>query len=200
MGAIFLARHGETSWNLQKRIQGQKNPKLVQSGKNQAKTIAMYLREYTHIDLIYSSTLARSLETAKIISRYFKVPVIKSKNLSEMNFGKLEGKLESEVALELKKYLKNKTKYQFPKGENYDLVLKRVKKVVREILTESGKFNVLIVSHQAVNRAVLGALLNLPKEVFVNINHPHNFIYEIKERKESLIHDMKNKKIKKLNL
>lgn len=194
MGKIFLVRHGQTVWNLHKRLQGQKNSRLTQLGKRQASKIAKYLRDYDHIDLTYSSPLDRSRKTAKIIAQHFKTRCFQRKDFNEMSFGELEGQLESEVSSELEKYLKNKANYQFPGGENYDQVLTRVKKLAKRILFESQKFNVLIVGHQAVNRAILGSLLNLPKDIFVNIDQSHHHIFEITQTKMLFCHDIEKKK------
>lgn len=195
MGSIFIVRHGQTDWNLQRRLQGQQNPQLNAVGKSLAIDMTEYLiRHAQNINLIYSSTLDRAVETAKIIARYFKTRCVQRKDFNEMSFGELEGQLESAISSELEKYLKNKANYQFPGGENYDQVFTRVKKLSKRILFESQKFNVLIVGHQAVNRAILGALLDLPKDIFVNIDQPHHHIFEITQTKMLFCHDIEKKK------
>lgn len=200
MGKIFLVRHGETYWNLEKRLQGRKNSRLTKNGEGQALKIARYLRNYEEVDLIYTSTLGRSLQMARMIAKHLKKPLIKNESLVEMSFGKLEGKLESRVASELERYLKNKANYKFPDGEDYGMVYERVRKTLKEILTKSREFNILIVGHQAVNRAILGVLLALPKETFVNIDHPHHLIYEVTRKKKLFYHDVVDKKRKKLKI
>lgn len=196
MGKIFLVRHGQTEWNLQKRLQGQKNPGLNHVGKNQALKIARYLkRNEEFIDIIYSSSLQRSRETAEIIAQHITTTqLFRRKELNEMCYGELEGRLESEISLELDRYLRDKANYQFPGGENYDQVLARVKKITKKILAKCQKSNVLIVGHQAVNRAILGSLLDLPKEVFVDIDQPHHHIFEVTQTKMFFCHDVEKKK------
>lgn len=199
MGKIFLVRHGETYWNLEKRLQGRKNSKLTTTGKDQAWGIARYLRD-CEVDLIYTSTLGRCLQVARIVAKSLQRPVIKSEDLIEMSFGRLEGNLESKVAFELGQYLKNKANYRFPDGENYDMVYKRVRGTLEDIVTKSHELNILIVGHQAVNRVILGFLLALPKETFVDIDHPHHHIYEVTGKKRLFCHDTINKKRKELKI
>lgn len=199
MGKIYIARHGQTDWNLQRRIQGQQNPKLNALGKSVAIDMAKYLMRHTqNINLIYTSALDRAVETATIIAQQFKTRYFQRKDFNEMCFGELEGRLESDISSELKEYLDNKANYQFPGGESYDQVSVRVKKLAKRILLESQKCNVLIVGHQAVGRTILGSLLDFPKEIFVNIDQPHHLIFEITERRSLLCHDIEKKKRSRL--
>lgn len=201
MGRIYLVRHGQTRWNLEKRLQGRRNPGLTQQGKEQAKKIAEYFKNCEKIDFIYSSSLNRAIQTAKIISKRLSLmePIRLQTELSEMSFGELEGKLESEVISEIEKYLNNKANYRFPGGEDYNSVLVRVKPIIRRILLLADKFNILIIGHQAVNRAIIGAFFDLPKENFVEIDHPHDGIYIFEtEAKTLFFADINKKKKKKL--
>ena len=44
MSQVFLVRHGETEWNVQRRIQGHSDSPLTQSGIDQAKQVAARLK------------------------------------------------------------------------------------------------------------------------------------------------------------
>lgn len=197
MGSVYIVRHGQTDWNLQRRLQGQQNPKLNNVGRTLAGSIATYFMHHAqNIDLIYSSTLDRAVETATIIARYLHLPVRFSVFLREMCFGKLEGKLESEVSDELAKFLAKKSLYKFPEGESYDDVSARVHGVTSKIRLISQTQNVVVVGHQGVNRAILGSLLQLPKKTFVKIDQPHHVIFEITQTNMLVSHDV-HKKIQK---
>lgn len=197
MGMIYIIRHGQTYWNLSKRLQGQKNSALTTQGEEQTKTIATYFKN-RKIHKIYASSLGRARQTARIIALHIgleKKHIFTIRSLSEMNFGSLEGKLESEITVEIEKFLADRANYKFPRGENYESVYTRVVPVIQDIRRKNLKANALIVGHQAVNRAILGALLDIPKEKFAQIDHLHHLIYIFDTKtKKMYVYDVNRKK------
>ena len=63
-----LTRHGQTEWNVLKKVQGKANIALNETGENQALITAQNLID-EEIDLIISSPLKRALQTAEIINK-----------------------------------------------------------------------------------------------------------------------------------
>ena len=59
MTTILLARHGETDWNLERRVQGHSDRPLNESGRAQALALADRLSTES-LDAVYSSDLARA--------------------------------------------------------------------------------------------------------------------------------------------
>lgn len=68
MTTIVLIRHGETDWNVIGRYQGQADPPLNSKGIKQTQQLAKELSK-SSIDVIYTSPLLRTKETAEIILR-----------------------------------------------------------------------------------------------------------------------------------
>lgn len=60
---IYLARHGQSELNLQKRISGQADASLAAKGLEQAQALADVLKQET-LSAIYSSSLTRAIQTA----------------------------------------------------------------------------------------------------------------------------------------
>ena len=63
---ILLIRHGETDWNRVHRFQGRSDLPLNQEGRDQAHALALGLKDQS-LTAIYSSPLARAVETARLI-------------------------------------------------------------------------------------------------------------------------------------
>ena len=87
---LILVRHGETSWNKQRRYQGQSDVPLNALGHRQAELAARRLADYD-IDAIYASDLKRALETAEPIAVALGLAIKAEPRLRELNFGILEG-------------------------------------------------------------------------------------------------------------
>ena len=87
---IYIIRHGQTDWNVNKIIQGQKDIELNNTGEEQARNQIKIFNEY-NFDLIISSTLKRAQKTAQIINSEKNVDIIYDDRLRERNFGDYEG-------------------------------------------------------------------------------------------------------------
>src|SRR4030095_246979 len=85
---IYLARHGETDWNAERRLQGRTETALNSTGRQQAAKLAERLKGI-RLDAVYSSALGRSRETAEIVRG--EVPLKSLAGLNERNHGKFEG-------------------------------------------------------------------------------------------------------------
>jgi len=91
---ITLLRHGESTGNLERRIQGQINYPLSDTGKEQVSNLAnLWRNEGKYFDLIITSTLKRAKETAKIIAEVIPTPIEENPIWMERSFGGLEGEL-----------------------------------------------------------------------------------------------------------
>jgi 2,3-bisphosphoglycerate-dependent phosphoglycerate mutase len=93
---IIAIRHGETSWNVDTRIQGQLDIPLSANGRWQAERLAEALRDEP-IKAIYASDLVRAWETAEYVSRATGVALTKEIGLRERGFGDFEGKTFAEI-------------------------------------------------------------------------------------------------------
>nr|WP_201469711.1 histidine phosphatase family protein [Microbacterium hydrocarbonoxydans] len=96
MTLLTLVRHGQTDWNLDRRIQGSTDIPLNETGRADARTAASNLVGTTH-HAIYTSPLLRARETAEIISAELGLgaPVLVP-GIREREFGAGEGMLVSE--------------------------------------------------------------------------------------------------------
>lgn len=94
---FYLFRHGECPFNLSGHIQGQSyDGELTAHGQSQARLIGQKLQN-KHIEIIISSPLKRTRQTAQIVASCLQVPILFDQRLQEVNMGVVEGMLISEV-------------------------------------------------------------------------------------------------------
>jgi probable phosphoglycerate mutase len=93
---VLAIRHGETTWNVDTRIQGQLDIGLNDTGRWQASRLAQALAAEP-IAAIYASDLGRAFETAQHVSRATGVPVIPEPGLRERHFGEFQGRTFADI-------------------------------------------------------------------------------------------------------
>jgi probable phosphoglycerate mutase len=94
---IIAIRHGETTWNVDTRIQGHLDIPLNETGRKQAERMALALADEP-ISAIYASDLTRAWETAQYLARIQGMEVTREEGLRERGFGDFEGKTFAEIA------------------------------------------------------------------------------------------------------
>lgn len=95
---FYLARHGQTEWNVAHRIQGQLDSRLTSEGKEQAMRLAASCQSLGITQLL-TSPLGRAVETAEICGSQLNLTAKQIKGFEERNFGLWQGKLTTETAL-----------------------------------------------------------------------------------------------------
>ena len=90
MTTLLLARHGETDWNRELRIQGSSDIELNELGRQQAQFLAQELTD-VELDAIYSSDLSRAKATAAAVAATHGLDVSVDPRLRERSFGSWEG-------------------------------------------------------------------------------------------------------------
>ena len=87
---IYIIRHGETDWNIKRLLQGTTDIPLNQNGIEVAELTSEGLQDVP-FDMIFTSPLKRARQTAEILRRERKIPVIEEERLKEISFGPYEG-------------------------------------------------------------------------------------------------------------
>lgn len=92
---VIIVRHGQTEWNLEKRIQGWQNSPLTSDAvrKLSGKTANELKSSVQGNPVFYSSDLGRAYDSATILARSYDTDVIADKRLRERKLGVLEGKV-----------------------------------------------------------------------------------------------------------
>ncbi len=139
MTTILLARHGETDWNRDLRVQGHSDTPLNELGREQARALAEALAGEP-IQAIYASDLSRARETAEIVAASRELEVQLEPALRERNFGSWEGLTREEID---GRFGDSSTH----DGETNDEVRERVLAAVHRIVARHPGEEVLVVSH-----------------------------------------------------
>jgi len=198
MPYIILVRHGKTKWNVEGRYQGKMDIPLNEEGLSQASKVAQALREFD-IKAIYTSPLSRALETAKKIAFFHPNATLHVlKDLKEIDHGKWEGKLASEIEKEYpqlyKNWKSNPSQVQMPEGESLTDVFNRAKNALNKILaSHKDKDIVCLVSHDATLKAIMCYILNLPLDYFWTFKFTNcsiSFIYLSKDKSSKIIYTL----------
>ena len=86
---LYIMRHGETLFNVQKKIQGWCDSPLTEKGIQQAKVAGQYFRDNKiQFDAAYCSTAERASDTLELVTD---MPYTRLKGLKELSFGVFEG-------------------------------------------------------------------------------------------------------------
>ncbi len=148
---IYLTRHGQTQWNVEKKMQGHQDSPLTTLGVLQA----TWLRDaMSTVDLaaLYASTSPRAIMTAEIIRDQRPVKIVTYDALREINMGDWEGRTTSEIqqmdAQSLDLFWHKPAEYiPTNHGESFYDVQTRAIAVLHEIIARHPDQTVMIVSH-----------------------------------------------------
>lgn len=172
MTKLILARHGETTWNVEKIYRGRTDVNLDEVGIKQAELLGKYLSNW-RLEVIYSSPLKRALDTAKLVARYQKVGVHTAQGLIDFDYGEWQSLPEQEVKRRypalLNEWHDNPHKVRMPGGESLEDVRRRAIEVVNDVLSKY-QGSVLLVSHRVVIKVLICSLLGLDNSHFWNIS------------------------------
>ncbi len=174
---LIIVRHAEAEGNFKRLFHGWYNSEITEKGHLQAKKVAERLAEMP-IDILYSSSLTRTLQTAQYIADIKKLPIIRTDKLKEINGGDWENKnfddLPKLYPKEQFTWEKEPHIHQMPNGESmvefYERILKEVKSIVNQNL---GK-NICIVTHGTAIRALLCRFYGKSIEHMINIHWHDN--------------------------
>jgi len=174
---LYIVRHGQTQWNVEKRMQGRKDSPLTELGKAHSEKLMRTLKD-TKWEAIYSSSSQRTLLTADIIRGEQKIPIISRDELQEMCFGDMEGKLHKDIAEQepqkFEDFWLSPDLYTSGSGEDFFEVEKRVIKEIKKIIRQHPEGNVLIVTHTVVIKLLIAFFEKRPLETLWDpiIIHP----------------------------
>ncbi len=174
---LIFVRHAEAEGNLNRRFHGWYDSKITEKGHKQAKKVAERLTDIP-IDILYSSSLTRTLQTAQYIADAKQLPIIRTDKMKEINGGDWENKPFDDLP---KLYPKENYTWenephlhQMPNGENTAEFYERLMKEVKSIIAQNMGKNICIVTHGGAIRTMLCRFYGEPLENMKNIGWHEN--------------------------
>ncbi|GAD90547.1 phosphoglycerate mutase family protein [Vibrio halioticoli NBRC 102217] len=174
---IFLLRHGQTQWNVEGRLQGQKNSPLTEMGVNQSVEASKLLNQY-EIDKAYISPLQRAIDTSEILLKGRDVEVITSDPLKEIYLGEWEGKLRAEVECsapeQYQLFLNSSEHFELQGAETFQQLQTRLVAELEAIFAKEKHKNIMVVSHWIAIKTILAHYSDIPLSRLSEISDPEN--------------------------
>ncbi|MCG7440198.1 histidine phosphatase family protein [Corynebacterium freneyi] len=177
---LLLLRHGETTYNATRRMQGQLDTELSEEGVAQAERVAAHVgRRERDIRRIVSSDLSRAAQTADVVGRVLGVDVERDSRLRETFLGQWQGRTHGEIDAEYpgqRATWRHDATWAPPGGETRVEVAARMRAVVDELLDDDSwpGSTVLLVAHGGAIAALTASLLDVPVSHYTMFNGLRN--------------------------
>ena len=171
---ICFIRHGETDWNVERRIQGHTDIPLNETGRAQALAMA-YNAAHQRFAAIYSSDLKRAVETAQVLAQREDQAVKYLPQLRERHYGVFQGITAAEGAerypAAYAHYVARDLEYDFESGESLRRFADRVADGIDWLLRHHSGQTIAVVSHSGVldmiYRRATGRPLHTPRDFII---------------------------------
>lgn len=171
MGHFYFVRHGQTVWNVEKKICGSTDIDLTEKGHQQAiETGKKILEEGIHADEILYSPLMRAAKTAQHISEITGIPAKAEPRLIEQCFGKWEGTYNRS-----EEFIKDKANFcnSYENGESMLRLAQRIYNLLDEIRAESDEKTYILVAHNGIIRVVESYFRDMTNDEFARFTMPN---------------------------
>ncbi|MCS6787132.1 MAG: histidine phosphatase family protein [Thiobacillaceae bacterium] len=171
---ICIIRHGETDWNVQRRIQGQLDIPLNATGRAQALAMA-YNAAHHRFALIYSSDLSRAMDTARAVAEREGLEVRPLPLIRERHYGIFQGLTAAEAAVKYPQahalYQARDLDYDFETGESLRAFAARVVEGIEWMVRHHAGQTLCAVCHAGVldvlYRRATGRPLDTPRDFVI---------------------------------
>ncbi|MBN1591315.1 MAG: histidine phosphatase family protein [Pirellulales bacterium] len=163
---LYLIRHGESTYNVEGRIQGQSDPGLSELGRRQAQAIARRLAK-SPIGVIFASPLRRATETAEFLAGALNLDIQFDPRLKEIDAGEFQDLLRADVRHRFPdavgRWRSGELDFAFPGGESRRQLIARGREALLSV-SHAGHDHAAIVSHGGLLLAAMKAVLGIASD------------------------------------
>lgn len=159
---LLLIRHGRSTFNAERRVQGWLDPPLDEQGRAQAEAVALRLAGRP-VEAAYSSDLRRARETAQVLANLLGCPLILDPRLRERDLGAISGLTAEEIRLGFPEVVRawETNRADFPGAEPSVAFWGRVTAAFADIIAAHPQGEVAVVAHGGTLTVYLASLLGL---------------------------------------
>jgi broad specificity phosphatase PhoE len=185
---IYFVRHGETTWNLQGRMQGHLDAPLTARGLREARRDGAALRRLIEGEEPYTlvfSPMGRTRETAAIVAGEVR-PCLRAERsddrLREVSWGEWDGLTIAEIKARdpaaWQAHIEDRWNVGAPGGECYRILTERVGDWLASVRNEP---RLIVVSHGALGRALRGLYLGLKPDEVLQLREPQDALIRLSD-------------------
>eukprot|EP00697_Spironema_sp_BW2_P017716 gnl/Spiro4/9494_TR5029_c0_g1_i1.p1 gnl/Spiro4/9494_TR5029_c0_g1~~gnl/Spiro4/9494_TR5029_c0_g1_i1.p1 ORF type:complete len:371 (-),score=35.89 gnl/Spiro4/9494_TR5029_c0_g1_i1:156-1268(-) len=193
---IYLCRHGLSQYNSLGRLGGDSS--LSREGENFALKLAEFVEQRINAPKpdgslmkvrLWTSSLRRTIETARHIKHPHDGDWVQMRPrvwraLDELHAGQFDGWTYEEIERlhpeEARRRSADKLHYQYPRGESYLDVIRRLDPIVHEL--EKTQHPIMIIAHQGVLRLLYAYFRGLPRDVAPRLDIPVHTVLRLTPR------------------
>lgn len=184
---IYLVRHGETQWNVERRMQGWGDSALTQLGQDQARRHGVLLNR-EGVSRILASDLGRVRQTISLMQEHCTSAVQFDSNLRECNMGRWEGQLVEDIKRDWKaEYRRWRVDSEInapPGGEAINEMKSRISKVLDAVVSDADS-RVAFITHGIATRVLLDLLIGLTAQQKQQLHIPNGVVHMVETHENS---------------
>jgi probable phosphoglycerate mutase len=193
---LYLLRHGETAWNLERRMQGSKDSSLTGRGRAQAaamgRALAAELARAPAPTIFLRSPLGRTCETALIIGRALGIDEAEWRDdprLAELRYGDWEGSTWAEIEVDhpdaMATWRADPEGFCPPGGETHLELRQRSAEALADIIASGTR--TVVVSHGVSGAVLRGLLHGLDARAMFVLEKPQDAFFRLLDGHEERI-------------
>jgi probable phosphoglycerate mutase len=193
---LYLLRHGETAWNLERRMQGSKDSTLTPRGREQAaamgRALAAELAREPGPTVFLRIPLGRARETASIVGRALGLDPAEWRDdirLTELGYGRWEGLSWPEIEVDhpdaMASWRADPEGFCPPEGETHFELRRRSAALLAEIAASG--IRTVVVSHGVSGAVMRGLHLGLDARAMFVLDKPQDAFFRLLDGREERI-------------
>ena len=182
MKTLYIIRHGQTEWNVARRMQGRLDSALTPLGQQQAIQHGQTLKALGGVEHLYVSPAGRTQETAYLLNSFLGSAMTFDEALLERDCGVWSGMTEDEIAERFPREWETRNEdpvaFRPPGGETISDLIGRVEGFLDDLFG-APEATIGLVTHGVMSRAILTRLLSLSKQMTGLVRHPNDLFYRL---------------------
>lgn len=179
---LYILRHGQTEWNVARRMQGRRDSALTDLGRLQADLHGRTLARQDPVEALVASPLGRTRATAELVNAHLAAPLRFEEALVERDCGAWSGLTLSEIQAAYPREWQARSADAYhhrpPEGENLPDMEARIAALL-DALVNGGERTLALITHGVMSRVIVKRLLALSPAEAVTVRHPNELFYRV---------------------